>query len=717
MNQSLKKPTILIVDDDVSSRMLVDALLRREGYRTIQAENGREGFSAFMNDTPDIVLMDVMMPIMNGYDATRAIREYEGNSFVPILMLTATGDTDAIQNAFDAGATDFITKNASDGEDPQFAFFLLVQRVKYALRTAQIENELRKRQKELQFAQQLSKIGYWEWDCSHYVEDGKEMRMDEVHGSEVTFSMFEIPNGIVPNLEQFTSKIFPSDRPEVENAITKLQQKDLLEDNTIEMCFRVRQHGKQVKYINCLAKAEYDSNSNLVKLIGSAQDISRLSMAEQALEHESTHDPLTKLANRAQFLNLATQHLKSLSDNNSNISCSIIVFDIDRFRNINTSMGQVVGDQLLIDVAERIRKIIRKEDIIARIGNDEFAILLNYETDDQGKEELILQRIKRDLNTPFVIDGNEVFNGYSIGIAHFPEHSTSAETLLSRANTARKKAKTSGGNQFVFYNNNLDEDKNNIVSMESELRHAIYNGEIQVYFQPQVYTDTLKPYGAEALVRWIHPTRGIISPAQFIPIAESTGLIIPIGRLVMEQAILQAKEWHDMGYKIHIGINVSGRQFKQGSLMKDVQSVLAKTDLPAQYVDLEITESLAMDDAGESIKILKQLKALGISLSIDDFGTGYSSLSYLHSFPIDTIKIDRSFVINTDNKEGQAIAGTIALLAESLHLNVIAEGIELQSQLDFLRTKFCPVLQGFMFGKPLPKEEFIEWLTKFEPIR
>ena len=260
----------------------------------------------------------------------------------------------------------------------------------------------------------------------------------------------------------------------------------------------------------------------------------------------------------------------------------------------------------------------------------------------------------------------------------------------------------------------MNENAQDMLSLENDLRRALTNNEIEVFYQPQVNAQTLVSTGAEALVRWRHPTRGIISPVVFIPLAESTGMIIEIGQYVLETAVKDAEQWHALGYnQMHIGINLSSRQFTQSNLMELVQNVTSQSKLPPKFIDLEITESLAMSNAETNINILKGLKAIGVSLSIDDFGTGYSSLAYLHSFPIDTIKIDRSFVLNLDTKEGRAIAQTILAMADSLKLEVVAEGIELEAQVDFFKGNHCDIFQGYKFGKPMPKNEFLEWLKEY----
>lgn len=687
LNLSNKNPLVLIVEDDLVTRMTLSKVLAKSGYNIIEACNGSEGFSLYIQRQPNLVLMDVMMPVMDGFSATQAIRNYEQDRAVPILMLTALDDIGSIDQAFDAGATDFVTKPINWG--------LLSQRVKYAIRSSLIEDQLRSSQAQLSYAQKLAKLGYWEWDAL----------TDEVSGSSSAFKLFGLPKQTGINLEQFLGNIMPKDLPLIQQAIVEASQGQ----SNIQISFRVLNHDGNVTHIECLGEVTYDANGQLLKITGSAQDISRLHRAESLIDFQAHHDALTELPNRSTF----SQSLQSaLQEDLSDKMTAVIIFDIDRFKHINDNLGQQKGDNLLISLAQRLKRITRDSDYVARLGSDEFAIHIRNLT-DLNELNLLMNRISFDLKAPFVVDKQELFIGFSIGISVYPEDAPNAETLINHANIARAAAKANGGNQFEYYRSEMNAQAKELLQLENDLRRALDNGEIEVFYQPQVNAKTLEACGSEALVRWRHPKLGLVSPVTFIPIAESTGLIVDIGQYVLETAIQQTLNWHELGFNtLRIGINLSGRQFTQSNLMADVQRVLDNTALPAKFIDLEITESLAMSDAEKNITILKGLKAMGVSISIDDFGTGYSSLAYLHSFPIDTIKIDRSFVMNLDNPEGQAIARTIIAMAESLNLEVVAEGIEYDSHVEFLQSKHCDIFQGFKFGKPMPAPEFYAWLLK-----
>ncbi|WP_040726738.1 EAL domain-containing protein [Thiomicrorhabdus sp. Kp2] len=680
-------PRILIIEDDPVTRLTLRKVLAQSDYEVFDASNGREGFTSYIEQAPNLVIVDAMMPEMNGYETIQAIRKYEQDRAIPLLMLTALDDVDSINNAFDAGATDFITKPINWG--------LLTQRVKYALRSAEIEEQLRSSQAQLVFAQKLAKLGYWEWDAVS----------DRVTGSQSAFSLFGVPKHSAVSLDNFLSRVLPKDLPIIQQAVSEASNGQ----SHIQISFRVIQQDGNLRHIECLGEVSYDSQDKINKITGSAQDISRLHKAETLIHYQSKHDTLTELPNRVSFNETLTT---LLSENAHQQLGAVLIFDIDRFKQINKNLGQEQGDNLLISLAQRLNRITREGDFVARIGSDEFAILLP-KIQNNNELNLVINRFRNDLNAPFIVNNKELFISYSCGVSVFPDDATDTETLIEHANSARTNAKSHGGNQFIFYRPEMNDNALDMLTLENDLRKALKNNEIEVFYQPQVHAKTLEPIGSEALVRWRHPTRGIVSPVVFIPLAESTGMIIEIGRYVLETAIKQTEIWHNLGYdQMRIGINLSSRQFTQSNLMQDTQTALSKTKLPSHFVDLEITESLAMSDAETNINILSGLKAMGVSLSIDDFGTGYSSLAYLHSFPIDTIKIDRSFVLNLDTPEGQAIAKTILAMAESLNLEVVAEGIELDEQVTFFADKHCDIFQGYKFGKPMPHNEFTDWLKQ-----
>ncbi len=678
---------VLIIDDDGVTRLTVKTILKKSGYEVTEATNGREGFSLFMEIKPDLVLMDVVMPEMDGYAATQAIRHYEKHRSTPIIMLTSLDDINSIDQAFDAGATDFITKPIN--------WSLLSQRIKYTVKASETEEKLLTSQAQLKFSQQLAKVGYWEWDIKN----------DLVSGSKSVFDLFAIPprtGGM--SMEQFSANILPKDLVNFQKVIADTS---LGISNGMNISFRVNHQDNSIAHIDCLSEVIFDQNKKPIKIMGSAQDITRLHKAESLISYQANHDNLTGLPNRTFFNDTLDKHLNKTLPNKIN---AIIALDIDRFKKVNDSLGQKKGDNLLSSVAKRLTRVTREADFIARLGSDEFVILVKDAKNIQELNQSIV-RIYKDLTRVYIINAQEIFITFSLGISILGQDGNNTSDLVAHANVARSEAKLQGGDQFLFYQAAMNIESKKELLLENDLRKALERDEIEVYYQPQVYGKTLQPYGAEALVRWNHSTEGIISPAVFIPMAESSELIVDIGLYVLKTAIKEAENWHQQGFKnLHIGINLSGRQFANNELIKNVQLLLANSTLPAKYLDLEITESLAMSNADHNIRILKALKALGVSISIDDFGTGYSSLSYLHSFPIDTIKIDRSFITNSETSEGQAIVKTIIAMANSLNLSVVAEGIEKESHVKILQERSCDIFQGYKFGKPMQAKDFQKYL-------
>jgi len=438
-------------------------------------------------------------------------------------------------------------------------------------------------------------------------------------------------------------------------------------------------------------------------------DITERKKEEERLYHQTHHDALTGLPNRVMFMERLTQAMADAK--RLGLLAGVMFLDLDRFKLINDTMGHNTGDVLLQYVAERLVDCVRDGDTVARLGGDEFTILLE-KLDDPTEASAVADKILSAFDQSFSLNGQEFFVTPSIGVALYPHDGDDVESLIKNADTALYRAKEHGNN-YQIYTAAMSGQSSMIFELEKDLRKALERDEIIVHYQPQVSLSSGKMVGMEALVRWQHPTRGLVSPAQFIPLAEETGLIVPIGEYVLRTACKQNKLWQEKGYPpMRLAVNLSARQFQQKDLTTFIRDVLQETGLDARYLELEITESLAMDDVHQAISILHSLKELGVQISIDDFGTGYSSLSYLKKFPIQTLKIDRSFVNDiSHDPDDAAIASSIIVMAHSLKLNVIAEGVETASQLNFLRDRNCNEMQGYLFSKPLSAEAFEEMLA------
>jgi diguanylate cyclase (GGDEF)-like protein/PAS domain S-box-containing protein len=429
-------------------------------------------------------------------------------------------------------------------------------------------------------------------------------------------------------------------------------------------------------------------------------DITERKQAEERMRHIAQHDALTGLPNRLSLLMRLAQLLPDARRHQWTLA--VMFLDLDRFKIINDTLGHQVGDELLREVACRLSSVVRETDFVARLGGDEFVVILPDIT-TPSDAAIVANKIIAALSTPIEAEGHELHTSPSIGISLFPEDGPDGDTILKNADTAMYHAKAAGRNNYQFFAEEMNRVTADRLNIERKLRHAIARNELALCFQPQFRADASLPTGVEALVRWHHPTDGMISPNRFIPVAEETGIIVEIGEWVLVNACREMKRWLDAGLPpIRVAVNVSARQLRRRDFCETVAGALAESGLPPELLELEITESSVMENPEEAILILQRLGRMGVSLAIDDFGTGYSSLAYLKLFPIDHLKIDRSFVADIEHDlNDRAIAfGTIAL-AHSLGLNVIAEGVETEDQLELLRTNGCDEIQGFLLSKPL----------------
>ncbi len=444
---------------------------------------------------------------------------------------------------------------------------------------------------------------------------------------------------------------------------------------------------------------------------GTVIDITERKRAEEQVKHLAFHDALTGLPNRLLFqdrLRMAVLNAQRSEDH-----LATLFLDLDRFKVINDSLGHSIGDELLRGVAERLGSCVREGDTVARLGGDEFTVLVPGMAGDEDAAK-IARKILGVLRLPFVIDGRELFLTTSIGVAIYPADGETAETLVRNADTAMYRAKEQGRDNFQLYTPAMNSRALERLSLESRLRQAIHNQELVLQYQPLVDLETNQIRGAEALIRWEHPEMGLLAPGEFIPLAEISGLIVPIGEWVLHAACAQVRAWQHLGHpRLSVAVNLSARQFQQADLVSQVRAALEAADLAPEFLDLEITESNAMQNADVSISTLWDLKNLGVQLSMDDFGTGYSSLNYLKRFPIDRLKIDQSFVRDvTTDPDDAAIASAIIAMAHSLELTVVAEGVETEPQLAFLRGQNCDEMQGYLVSRPVAPERFLELLRE-----
>ncbi len=448
-----------------------------------------------------------------------------------------------------------------------------------------------------------------------------------------------------------------------------------------------------------------DGKGGITNYVGIFQDITKQKATEESLNQLAFYDPLTGLPNRVYFQERLAQEIDTISRADGKLG--VLFIDIDRFKHVNDSLGHSVGDQLLKEVAGRLKHLVRDTDTVARLGGDEFSII-HLAVENASEVERLAQSILDTMSIPFRFNGRDIFLDSSIGIVMYPDDAFVTKQLLRCADLAMYRAKEAGRGQYAFFKSEMTSASAHRLSLETDLRQAIANGEFEAYYQPKIESQSNKVAGMEALIRWNHPQKGLILPDQFIPLAEETGLIIPIGRWVLECACRQTRLWHDMGMDcLRVAVNLSARQFADPTLVDAVAEILANTGLPGSGLELEITESVIMKNVERAVDTFQQFSDMGVRISVDDFGTGYSSLAYLKKFPIHTLKIDRSFVMDLEtDKDDQAIVQSIGSLAQNLNLCVVAEGVENEFQLSFLKGMYCQYIQGYYFSRPLPTADF-----------
>jgi len=453
-----------------------------------------------------------------------------------------------------------------------------------------------------------------------------------------------------------------------------------------------------------------DHNGDITNYVGVFTDYTDRKDTENQLKFLADHDSLTGLLNRSSLMNLLTLRIAQASQDGRQLC--LLFIDLDRFKQVNDTLGHDIGDRLLITMAQRMRHFLRHDDVAARLGGDEFVVLLDNVTSPSIVGD-IAWRLIAGIAAPVTLDNQEMFVTASIGIACYPSDGEDAATLLKNADIAMYRAKERGRNLFQFFSKEMNSQALEKLHLENSLHRALERNEFELYYQPQICIESERVIGAEALLRWRHPVQGLIAPDTFIPLAEQSGMIVSIGNWVLETACLQARAWLDAGYHFErVSVNLSARQFSCEELVETIETALVVSGLPPAHLELEITESAIVYNPQEAILLLHKLRDMGITLSIDDFGTGYSSLATLKQFPVQCLKIDRSFISGTPhNSDDIAITEAIIAIAQKMKLKVVAEGVETPAQLDYLRQAGCRLVQGYLFSKPLPASEMDDWLT------
>lgn len=576
----------------------------------------------------------------------------------------------------------------------------------------EVKEQLRESEERYARAVRGANDGLWDWNLG----------TDEIHFSERWKNMLGFEGGeIGPSPDEWLDRIHPEDR---ENVLAALEAHRLQKTAHFESEHRIRHKSGTYLWVLCRGLAVWNPDGEPAQMAGSQTDITLRKIFEEQLRHQALHDSLTSLPNRALFLDRLNQAIK-MGTRHADYQFAVLFLDLDRFKVINDGLGHVIGDALLGLFAEKLRGILRAVDSVcrhsgtlARFGGDEFVVLLDN-ISSVADATLVARRVERALEEPFRIDSHEVYTTCSIGIAMSNPGYTSAEELIRNADTAMYRAKAQGKACFEIFDSDMHSKAMERLQLENDMRRAIDRGEFIVHYQPIISLESGRITAFEALIRWRNPERGLVSPAEFIPIAEETGMIVALGEFVLRTACAQARAWHEELPRyadLKISVNLSVKEFGKPDLIGSITDILTETRLDPRLLKLEITESALMDSVEFVTRTLRQLRDMGIELLIDDFGTGYSSLSYLHRFPTHTLKIDQSFIRDMQGShESAQIVRTVVLLARALSMGTIAEGIEEESQARRLRDLECGAGQGYFFSRPLPVEEATA-LLKSDPV-
>jgi PAS domain S-box-containing protein len=749
---------VLLVDDDAVARLLTAAALVERGWRVTEVPGGEAALAAFTQAAFDVVVLDALMPVVDGFATCERLRVTPGGAHVPVLMLTGLDDEGSISRAYEAGATDFFVKTAGQ-------WTLLSERLRYMLRSARMREELAASQAKLTKAQRIARLGSWEWDLAR-----RGVRL-----SEECYAIGGLPRQEEP-LPDATlwSHLDAADRTRV----AQLFRAALAGSGTLEFECRIVRPDGQARVVKIEAEIDRDDAGRPLVLHGVIQDITDRRQAEDQIRHLANYDSLTGLPNRRFFRDQFAASVERARANGSQVA--VLFIDLDRFKQINDTLGHLVGDQLLREIARRLYQAVRDGDTVARtvdpgalaagtgaavadaperppgsgealrlasptrslaagggggggtapgdaseavradalslsgsnhsvarLGGDEFTVLLT-DVVDQAVVDRVALRLLEAVRRPVLCAGHELFVTASVGMALFPRDGNDVETLVRKADMAMYAVKDGGRNGWVCFDEAMNTATAERWRMETALHRALERKELVLHYQPKVDVVTGRIVGAEALMRWWRDGT-LVPPAEFINAAEESGLIVPITEWAIEEVCRHIAEWNRAGVPpIPVSVNISSRHVQRANVIEPIKAALRAHGQPADRLELELTETVLMQNIEAALPLLQALKALGVSISIDDFGTGYSSLSYLKRLPIDTLKIDRSFVSELESSpDSAAIVAAIIAMSRSMRLRVVAEGVESAVQMQRLHGQGCVLMQGFLFARPLWSEELV----------
>ncbi|MDJ0806514.1 MAG: EAL domain-containing protein [Gammaproteobacteria bacterium] len=691
---------VLVVDDEPRARDSLQELLQLSGYEAIVASGGLEAVAKLQERHYELILLDLNMPDMSGQQVMEFINRQHINSDVIIV----SGETtfDHATQALRRGAQDFLRKPYAPDE--------LLRSVTNVLEKRRLQEENKSIQLRLEESESLHRFIVNNSPDMIYLldQDGKFAFVNERVETLLGFKQEEIIG------EHFSKLIFHDDVEQAQHTFNERRTGDRA-TKSIELRLRCKDCDAPRYFESRSVPIELSSigiytishvqNKEFIGTYGVARDITKRKQAEELIKYQLHHDLLTNLPNRSLFrdrLNMALAQSKR-----SGKHVAVLYLDMDRFKVINDSLGHFVGDELLQQVAHRLKTGLREADTLARVGGDEFNLLIP-ELNSEDDARTLATKILSLFAAPFYIGEEEIFVSFSIGISLSPEHGDTREALIKNADIAMYQVKYSGKNGYAFYAESMKHHYSQSLDTENGLRRAIEKNELRIFYQPQVDIQNNKIVGIEALVRWMHPERGLLNPVDFISVAEDTGLIVQLGEWMLIKACRDIRRWLDeFGLKLSLAVNISVQQLETKDFVPKVLKIIKKHDLPRNVLELEITESEIMQDMERAIETLSTLSKKGIRIAIDDFGTGYSSLGYLQSLPINTLKMDRSFVNGIKARGDNSIVNAIIAMAKGLNLDLIAEGVESPAQRNYLKRSGCTLAQGFHFSRAVPESDLL----------